>query len=94
MPREVPKTRETTAPPTLTAASYIIDDALKAMEHKDDPQTKVPTSVILTLAILAVGLQAVGLPIGGPEGSQEALTPPEPDLIGHVPLAWQGIQKH
>jgi len=53
MPREVPKTRETTAPPTLTAASYIIDDALKAMEHKDDPQTKVPTSVILTLAILA-----------------------------------------
>jgi hypothetical protein len=35
------------------AAFCIIDDALQAMGHKDDPQTKVPSSVILTLAILA-----------------------------------------
>ncbi|WP_233493244.1 MULTISPECIES: hypothetical protein [unclassified Meiothermus] len=35
------------------AAFCIIDDFLPLMGHKDDPQTKVPSSVILTLAILA-----------------------------------------
>jgi hypothetical protein len=30
------------------AAFCIIDDVLQAMGYKDDPQTKVPSSVILT----------------------------------------------
>ena len=37
----------------VTAAFCIIDDALKAMGHRDDSQTQVPSSVILTLAVLA-----------------------------------------
>jgi hypothetical protein len=35
------------------AAFCIIDDLLPLLGHKDDPQTKVPSSVILTLALLA-----------------------------------------
>ena len=33
------------------AAFCIIDDAIQAMGHKDDPQAKTPASAILTLAI-------------------------------------------
>ena len=44
------------------AAFCIIDDALQAMGHEDDPQTKVPSSVILTLAILAA------MELGGKHG--------------------------
>lgn len=35
------------------AAFCIIDDLLPLLGHKDDPQTKTPSSVILTLAILS-----------------------------------------
>lgn len=35
----------------IVAAFCIVDDLLQAMGHKDDPQTKVPSSVILTLAL-------------------------------------------
>jgi len=37
----------------LHSANPIMDDALKAVGYKDDPQTKVPTGAVLTLAILA-----------------------------------------
>lgn len=63
---------------TLIAAFCIIDDALKAMGHKDDPQTKVPTSAILTLAILAA------LELGGKHNKALALAK-ELRLFSHIP---------
>ncbi|MDM7323942.1 MAG: transposase [Thermus sp.] len=59
-------------------AFCIIDDALKALGHRDDPQAKVPTSVILTLAILA------SLELGGKHAKALALAK-ELHLFSHVP---------
>jgi hypothetical protein len=60
------------------AAFCIIDDALQAMGHKDDPQTKVPSSVILTLAILAA------MELGGKHNKALALAK-DLNLFTHVP---------
>jgi hypothetical protein len=60
------------------AAFCIIDDALQAMGLKDDPQTKVPSSVILTLAILAA------MELGGKHNKALALAK-DPNLFTHVP---------
>ena len=60
------------------AAICIIDDALQAMGHKDDPQTKVPSSVILTLAILAA------MELGGKHNKALALAK-DLNLFTHVP---------
>jgi hypothetical protein len=60
------------------AAFCIIDDALQAMGHKDDPQTKVPSSVILTLAILAA------MELGGKHNKALALAK-DLHLFTHVP---------
>jgi hypothetical protein len=38
---------------TVLVAYCIIDDLLKTLGHKDDPQSKTPASVVLTLWILA-----------------------------------------
>nr|WP_241476948.1 hypothetical protein [Meiothermus ruber] len=38
---------------TVLVAFCIIDDLLKTLGHKDDPQSKPPASVVLTLWILA-----------------------------------------
>ncbi|GAO74406.1 IS982 family transposase [Meiothermus ruber] len=38
---------------TVLVAFCIIDDLLKTLGHKDDPQSKTPASVVLTLWILA-----------------------------------------
>lgn len=38
---------------TIVVAYCIVDDLLKAMGHQDDPQTKTPASVILTIWIVA-----------------------------------------
>lgn len=38
---------------TVLVAFCIIDDLLKALGHKDDPQSKTPASVVLTIWILA-----------------------------------------
>ena len=51
------------------AAFCIIDDALQAMGHKDDPQAKTPASAILTLAILAA------MELGGKHNKALALHP-------------------
>jgi hypothetical protein len=37
---------------TVLVAFCIIDDLLKALGHKDDPQSKTPASVVLTIWIL------------------------------------------
>jgi hypothetical protein len=60
------------------AAFCIIDDALQAMGYKDDPQTKVPSSVILTLAILAA------MELGGKHNKALALAK-DLNLFTHVP---------
>lgn len=38
---------------TVLVAFCIIDDLLKALGHKDDPQSKTPASVVLTIWVLA-----------------------------------------
>jgi len=38
---------------TVLVAFCIIDDLLKTLGHKDDPQSKTPASVVLTIWILA-----------------------------------------
>lgn len=38
---------------TVLVAYCIIDDLLKTLGHRDDPQSKTPASVILTLWVLA-----------------------------------------
>ena len=48
------------------------------MGHKDDPQTKVPTSAILTLAILAA------MELGGKHNKALALAK-ELHLFSHIP---------
>lgn len=53
---------------SLIAAFCIIDDALQALGHKDDPQTQVPSSVILTLALFAA------LELGGKHNKALAMT--------------------
>lgn len=38
---------------TIVVAYCIVDDLLKVLGHRDDPQSKTPASVVLTLGILA-----------------------------------------
>jgi hypothetical protein len=38
---------------TVLVAYRIIDDLLKTLGHRDDPQSKTPASVVLTLWVLA-----------------------------------------
>ncbi|WP_337868526.1 hypothetical protein [Meiothermus sp.] len=38
---------------TVLVAFCIIDDLLKTLGHRDDPQSKTPASLVLTLWILA-----------------------------------------
>jgi len=65
--------------PSRTIVAFCItDDALQAMGHKDDPQAKVPSSVILALATLAA------MELGGKHNRALALAK-DLNLFTHVP---------
>jgi len=38
---------------TIVVAYCIVDDLVKVLGHRDDPQSKTPASVVLTIWILA-----------------------------------------
>ncbi|MGK0619933.1 IS982 family transposase [Meiothermus cerbereus] len=62
----------------VIAAFCIIDDALKALGHQDHPQTQVPSSAILTLALFA------SLELGGKHNKALALAK-DLKLFRHLP---------
>ncbi|MFZ5990692.1 MAG: IS982 family transposase, partial [Deinococcota bacterium] len=69
----------------IIAAFCIIDDALQALGHQDDPQAKTPASAILTLAVHKVRSRVTAaMELGGKHNRTLALAK-DLNLFAHVP---------
>jgi|GEM_PF-2314586 len=69
----------------IIAAFCMIDDALQALGHQDDPQAKTPASAILTLAVHKVRSRVTAaMELGGKHNRTLALAK-DLNLFAHVP---------